>query len=72
MLDIEANRFLHHMVRFLVGTMTDVASARRPVEDMALLLGAASNDDVSSPAPPHALFLEQVRYPDDLYCPTAE
>jgi tRNA pseudouridine38-40 synthase len=65
--EIEANRFLHHMVRFLVGTMTDIASARRPATDMVELLGASSNDEVSPPAPAHALFLDVVRYPHELY-----
>lgn len=66
-LDIEANRFLHHMVRFLVGTMLDVASGRRTREEYDRLLDADANDDVSPPAPPHGLCLEQVTYPDDLY-----
>jgi tRNA pseudouridine38-40 synthase len=65
--EIEANRFLHHMVRFLVGTMLDVASGRRPIGDMADLLLAADNSDVSPPAPPHALFLDRVVYPRELY-----
>lgn len=64
---VEANRFLHHMVRFLVGTMVDIASGRRPLEDMPHLLAATTNDDVSPPAPAHALFLESVTYPADLY-----
>ncbi|HKS05236.1 MAG TPA: tRNA pseudouridine(38-40) synthase TruA [Gemmatimonadaceae bacterium] len=65
--EIEANRFLHHMVRFLVGTMLDTATGRRPLSDVAALLSAASNDDVSPPAPAHALCLERVTYPDTLY-----
>lgn len=65
--EIEANRFLHHMVRFLVGTMLDAASGRRPLSDVATLLGAADNRGVSPPAAPHALFLDRVRYPADLY-----
>jgi tRNA pseudouridine38-40 synthase len=65
--EIEANRFLHHMVRFLVGTMMDVAVGRRPAAELAALLVAASNDDVSPPAPAHALFLDRVHYPNDLY-----
>ena len=65
--EIEANRFLHHMVRFLVGTMLDVATERRPLSDMTALLGAADNRDVSPPAPPYALFLDRVEYPRDLY-----
>ncbi len=65
--DIEANRFLHHMVRFLVGTMMDVGLGRRPAGTMATLLTAEDNRDTSAPAPPHGLFLEQVRYPATLY-----
>ncbi len=65
--EIEANRFLHHMVRFLVGTMLDVASGRRLVSDMPVLLNAPDNRDVSPPAPAHALFLDRVRYPRELY-----
>ena len=68
---VEANRFLHHMVRFLVGTMLDVASGRRAPGDVARLLGAPDNSEVSAPAPPHALFLDAVVYPADLYLPTA-
>jgi tRNA pseudouridine38-40 synthase len=64
---IEANRFLHHMVRFLVGTMTDVASGKRPLSDVALLLSSDANDETSAPAPAHALFLDVVRYPAELY-----
>jgi tRNA pseudouridine38-40 synthase len=66
-LDIEANRFLHHMVRFLVGTMLEVASGRREPGIIADLLSAASNDQVSPPAPAHALVLERVTYPPSLY-----
>src|SRR5215213_9912308 len=44
---IEANRFLHHMVRFLVGTMMDAALGRRPASDLATLLQAEDNADVS-------------------------
>ncbi len=66
--EVEANRFLHHIVRFLVGTMADVALARRPMSDVDDLLAASTNDDVSPPAPAHALFLDVVRYPAELYC----
>ena len=66
-LTIEANRFLHHMVRFLVGTMLDVASAKRPRNAFTALLGAPVNDAVSPPAPPQGLCLEQVMFPPSLY-----
>jgi tRNA pseudouridine38-40 synthase len=64
---IEANRFLHHMVRFIVGTMIDAASGRRAPASIAALLAAGDNRETSAPAPAHALFLDAVRYPGDLY-----
>lgn len=68
---VEANRFMHHMVRFLVGTMLDAASGRRDPDDLARLLDASDNRGVSAPAPPHALYLEAVRYPAALYADAA-
>ena len=65
--EITADRFLHHMVRFLVGTMLEIGEGRREVEVMTELLESADNSEVSQPAPPHALFLERVEYPTDLY-----
>jgi len=64
---IEADRFLHRMVRMLVGTMVDIALGRRPLDDLARLLGAADDVAASPPAPPHGLYLVAVRYPPDLY-----
>jgi len=65
--EIEANRFLHHMVRFVVGTVVEVAAGKREPGAVDALLAAANNDDVSPPAPAHALFLDRVMYPQDLY-----
>ncbi len=59
---VEADRFLHNMVRFLVGTMVDIGRGRRPVEDMPTLLRAADNRGASPPAPAHGLYLLNVRY----------
>lgn len=61
---IEADRFLHRMVRFLVGTMVDVGRGRRPPTDIAKLLATAVNSDTSPPAPPEGLYLMGARYPD--------
>ena len=61
---ILANRFLHHMVRYLVGTMVDIARGRRPLDDMRAML--AGNQDglvTSPPAPAAGLFLRRVLYP---------
>ncbi len=64
---VEANRFLHHMVRFLVGTMLEQASGKRPATAVSELLEAETNDAVSPPAPAHGLVLEKVAYPAELY-----
>ncbi|HKC39954.1 MAG TPA: tRNA pseudouridine(38-40) synthase TruA [Gemmatimonadales bacterium] len=64
---VEADRFLHHMVRFIVGTMVDIALGRRPPADSPRLLAATDNLAASPPAPPQGLYLEAVRYPPDLY-----
>jgi tRNA pseudouridine38-40 synthase len=69
--DVQADRFLHHMVRFLVGTMLDVGEGRRDPGIIADLLNQDDNTQVSPPAPSHALFLERVEYPKDLYLETA-
>ena len=68
--DIRANRFLHHMVRFLVGTMLDVGEGKHDPSVMTELLAQNDNSNVSQPAPPHGLFLESVEYPPDLYMGT--
>ncbi len=64
-LRIRANRFLHHMVRYLVGTMVDVASGRRPLADVAALLAGQEGLETSPPAPPEGLFLARVYYSSD-------
>jgi tRNA pseudouridine38-40 synthase len=61
--DIEADRFLHRMVRFLVGMSVDVASGRRPLDDLARLFRSDDNREASPPAPPEGLYLVGARYP---------
>ena len=68
--DIRADRFLHHMVRFLVGTMLEIGEGKREPEVIAELLSQEDNSNASQPAPPHGLFLESVEYPKDLYMGT--
>lgn len=60
--DVTANRFLHHMVRYMVGTMVDVALQRRPPSDIDRLLREPGGLETSPPAPPEGLFLSHVEY----------
>lgn len=59
---VAADRFLHHMVRMLVGTMADIGLGRRPVEDMTTLLARQDNADTSPPAPPEGLYFVSAQY----------
>lgn len=66
---ITANRFLHHMVRYLVGTLVEVGLGRRSADDIARLLRQKPGLETSPPAPPQGLFLSRVVYPPDAYTP---
>ena len=64
---ITAERFLHRMVRFLVGTMVEIAQHRRAALYLAALLDRDDNQAASRPAPAEGLFLVSVRYPVECY-----
>jgi tRNA pseudouridine38-40 synthase len=59
---IEADAFMRHMVRVLVGTMLEVAGGRRPVEGFADLLEGAPRSAAGETVEPHGLYLASVRY----------
>jgi tRNA pseudouridine38-40 synthase len=59
---IEADTFMRHMVRVLVGTMLEVAAGRRDLDDFTSLLAGASRARAGPTAEPHGLCLERVRY----------
>ncbi len=64
--EITSDRYLHHMVRYLVGTMVDIARGRRDIAEMAELLESPDTSlRTSRPAPPQGLFLSQVEYPPE-------
>jgi tRNA pseudouridine38-40 synthase len=59
---IEADTFMRHMNRVLVGTMLEVASGRCRVEDFRRLLGGGQRSQAGRTAPAHGLALASVSY----------
>jgi tRNA pseudouridine38-40 synthase len=60
--EIRANRFLHGMVRALVGTMVDVGRGYTPVALFKEIISARDRRKAGMAAPPQGLFLEEVIY----------
>jgi tRNA pseudouridine38-40 synthase len=59
---IEADKFLRHMNRALVGTMLEVATGRRTLEQFTELLEGRPRREGGRTAPAHGLALASVRY----------
>lgn len=60
---IKANRFLHGMVRILVGELLCLGRGRKCTADFVQLIAARERRQAGPPAPPQGLFLHQVHYP---------
>ncbi len=65
-LQIEANAFLHHMVRNIVGTLLEVQSEPNPFEAMARILAGGDRRFAGVTAPAPGLYLWRIEYPGGL------
>ncbi len=61
-LEIEAESFLRHMVRTLVGTMLEVGQGRRSLDDFERLLQEERREEAGRTGPAQGLFLWDVKY----------
>ena len=64
--EITADRFLHHMVRYRVGTFVEIGQCLRPVDEVARLLRGEAGLRAAAPAPAEGLFLTRVDYSKDV------
>jgi tRNA pseudouridine38-40 synthase len=67
---IEANAFLHHMVRNIVGSLLPIGRGEQPVGWMAELLAGRDRDVAGPTAPPTGLVFEGPRYPERFAIPS--
>lgn len=67
--EVQANAFLHHMVRNIVGTLIEVGTARRPQAWVAELLAGRDRTVAGVTAPPTGLAFLGPRYPRECGLP---
>jgi tRNA pseudouridine38-40 synthase len=59
---MEADGFLRHMVRNIVGTLAEIGRGRIPAEKMREILDSYDRKRAGQTAPPQGLFLERILY----------
>jgi tRNA pseudouridine38-40 synthase len=67
--EIEANAFLHHMVRNIVGSLLEVGRGERPIDWIAELLAARDREIAGVTATPQGLTFLGPRYPAEWRLP---
>ena len=68
-IDIQANAFLHHMVRNITGVLMTIGSGKRPVSWAGEVLAARDRTVAAETAPPYGLYLVDVIYPEQFDLP---
>jgi tRNA pseudouridine38-40 synthase len=71
-IDIEANAFLHHMVRNIVGVLLKIGSGQKEPYWLQEVLAAKNRRAAAETAPPFGLYLTNVRYPEIYSFPLSE
>jgi tRNA pseudouridine38-40 synthase len=69
MVDIQANAFLHHMVRNIVGSLLQIGLGNQPIEWITELLALKNRKQAAATAKPNGLYLVDVTYPEQYQLP---
>ncbi len=64
---IKADRFLRNMVRAIVGTLLEAGRGNLDERGMHRIIEAKNRQVAGDSVPAHALYLEEVIYPDDIW-----
>lgn len=64
---IQADRFLRNMVRAIVGTLLEVGKGKLDERGIRRIIETKDRRVAGTSVPGHALFLEDVTYPEDLF-----
>jgi len=64
---IRANRFLRNMVRAIVGSLVDVGTGKKSVDQFRQIIEGKNRADAGFSVPGNALFLTDVSYPDEIF-----
>jgi len=70
LLDVDANAFLHHMVRNLAGVLMDIGAGEQSPDWASEVLALRDRTRAGATAPPHGLYLRKVSYPDEFGLPS--
>jgi tRNA pseudouridine38-40 synthase len=68
-LEIEANAFVHHMVRNIAGSLIEVGNCNQPMSWIKALLVAKDRTLAAATAKPNGLYLISVSYPEEFGIP---
>lgn len=71
-IDVQANAFLHHMVRNIAGALMAVGTGKQSLSWIHDILAAKDRTLAGVTAPPHGLYLVDVGYPEGISIPAAE
>ncbi|MGS2720605.1 tRNA pseudouridine(38-40) synthase TruA [Paraglaciecola aestuariivivens] len=70
-IDVQANAFLHHMVRNITGSLITIGNQEQPTHWMKTLLAGKDRTKAAATAKPNGLYLVHVSYPDTFSLPSS-